>query len=418
MPKLNKIFSSRTGRAKAAKQGQAGYDNPRENIDPHIKTQAVSTRELSGSRITGIFYGDGTNLTGTGDNLGNHIATQTISGANIYATGDITTGDNLIISGAEAYIGKQTTSLPYYDDYTEMHVKKGLTMYKTDGGTERIMVVNNPAGSTEFFGNMEVRATGSTIAAPRIIGTTWFTSGTACQVQFGDAGNAWYNSHGGAMQLTSYHTLKLLGDRGSTDQLGADATSNVGVWICNTTAGSPALLVDGAASQTADLTQWKVNGGSTLANVDKDGNITTAGNISGATLTAGNFTGIIVMWSGTIASIPTGWVLCDGTNGTPDLRDRFVVGASSDLSGAAVTAIISSASLSMSGGSITHSHTNYAAGHIHGQNGDFTGMPGTEGPGQANWIGSAETDTATADITIEPESMAQPYYALAYIMKV
>lgn len=35
--------------------------------------------------------------------------------------------------------------------------------------------------------------------------------------------------------------------------------------------------------------------------------------------------GVIVMWSG--SSIPSGWALCDGTNGTPDLRDRFIVGA-------------------------------------------------------------------------------------------
>ncbi len=37
--------------------------------------------------------------------------------------------------------------------------------------------------------------------------------------------------------------------------------------------------------------------------------------------------GIIVMWSGAIGSIPTGWYLCDGTNGTPDLRGRFIVAA-------------------------------------------------------------------------------------------
>ena len=37
--------------------------------------------------------------------------------------------------------------------------------------------------------------------------------------------------------------------------------------------------------------------------------------------------GVIVMWSGAIASIPSGWALCDGSNGTPDLRDRFIGGA-------------------------------------------------------------------------------------------
>jgi hypothetical protein len=37
--------------------------------------------------------------------------------------------------------------------------------------------------------------------------------------------------------------------------------------------------------------------------------------------------GAIVMWSGSIGSIPAGYYLCDGQNGTPDLRNRFVVGA-------------------------------------------------------------------------------------------
>ena len=37
--------------------------------------------------------------------------------------------------------------------------------------------------------------------------------------------------------------------------------------------------------------------------------------------------GIISLWSGTIATIPTGWYLCNGSNGTPDLRGQFLVGA-------------------------------------------------------------------------------------------
>ena len=39
--------------------------------------------------------------------------------------------------------------------------------------------------------------------------------------------------------------------------------------------------------------------------------------------------GFIGMWSGSVASIPAGWYLCDGTHATPDLRDRFIVGAGS-----------------------------------------------------------------------------------------
>ena len=47
------------------------------------------------------------------------------------------------------------------------------------------------------------------------------------------------------------------------------------------------------------------------------------GSIRGADLTEG----VIVLWSGGRDSIPAGWVLCDGTKGTPDLRDKFIVGA-------------------------------------------------------------------------------------------
>ena len=42
---------------------------------------------------------------------------------------------------------------------------------------------------------------------------------------------------------------------------------------------------------------------------------------------SGIFPGMILMWSGTIDTIPGGWQLCDGTNGTPNLVDRFIVGA-------------------------------------------------------------------------------------------
>ena len=55
--------------------------------------------------------------------------------------------------------------------------------------------------------------------------------------------------------------------------------------------------------------------------------------------------GIIVMWSGTRATIPPGWVLCDGTNGTPDLQERFVYGVLNTEDPGAV------------GGSASHTHS-------------------------------------------------------------
>jgi hypothetical protein len=46
-------------------------------------------------------------------------------------------------------------------------------------------------------------------------------------------------------------------------------------------------------------------------------------------IAAGSPSGVIAWWSGSEASIPSGWVLCNGLNGTPDLRDKFVVGSGS-----------------------------------------------------------------------------------------
>ena len=55
------------------------------------------------------------------------------------------------------------------------------------------------------------------------------------------------------------------------------------------------------------------------------GSDTGTGSSGGGSLPMGS----IIMWSGDTSSIPTGWQLCDGTNGTPDLRNRFVMGAGS-----------------------------------------------------------------------------------------
>ena len=62
--------------------------------------------------------------------------------------------------------------------------------------------------------------------------------------------------------------------------------------------------------------------------------------------------GGIIMWSGAVATIPATWALCDGANGTPDLRDRFIVRAWQDDGGLAKTNL--TGSLTQSGGSINY----------------------------------------------------------------
>jgi microcystin-dependent protein len=166
-----------------------------------------------------------------------------------------------------------------------------------------------------------------------------------------------------------------------------------------------------------------------------------------AALRAAVPTGFIGLWSGAAAAIPSGWVLCDGTSGTPDLRDRFLVGAAG---GYAVGATGGSATqtITVNGHALTtaeipsHNHGVNDPSHAHGHNigdrygsasstnfdsaGNMTGGPfgGPIGPsgiailGAGTGIsiqnaggGGAHSHTATGATNLPP------YYALCFIMK-
>jgi len=172
--------------------------------------------------------------------------------------------------------------------------------------------------------------------------------------------------------------------------------------------------------------------------------------------------GGIIMWSGSTDDIPTTWALCDGLNGTPDLRDRFVVGAGSSYSvgatGGANSVALTIAQLpahahSFSGSSSSagyHSHsgsTNSTGTHTHSYsdsylayveigniydlqsrgrdgrkvNNNTTGSAGAHS--HSVTINSAGAHTHTISGTIGSTGSGQahenrpPFYALAYIMK-
>lgn len=143
--------------------------------------------------------------------------------------------------------------------------------------------------------------------------------------------------------------------------------------------------------------------------------------------------GIIAMWSGTIATIPLGWALCDGTNDTPDLTDKFVIGASVDSSGAKTEVTGSATQTGGSKDAIVVSHTHTAsvtdAGHTHGLTIDLKtetggGYPSGGASGSdGTWISSTNSATTGISITNSTEGSSgtnanlPPYYALAFIMK-
>ena len=162
--------------------------------------------------------------------------------------------------------------------------------------------------------------------------------------------------------------------------------------------------------------------------------------------------GLITMWSGSIATIPAGWLLCNGTSGTPDLRSRFIVGAGSTYTpgntGGSADAIV-----------VSHTHTgttgNQSANHVHTYSGSTSGVGNHSHSqvgvnelqqftqGGSGWASGATANTGgagahdhtysgtTSGVSADhnhafttgsagssgTNANLPPYYALAYIMK-
>ena len=137
--------------------------------------------------------------------------------------------------------------------------------------------------------------------------------------------------------------------------------------------------------------------------------------------------GMIMMWSGSTASVPSGWRFCDGGGGTPDLRGRFIIGAgyyAVGAKGGSADAVAVSHSHTFSGGA-----TSSAGNHRHrirrsNSDSGFGGSVGTDAVG-SNFIYSeyagAHTHTVSGTISASGSSGTNrnlpPYYALCYIMK-
>ena len=171
----------------------------------------------------------------------------------------------------------------------------------------------------------------------------------------------------------------------------------------------------------------KDSGGTTIVTHDNIYGIVGVQTAVGTTIPAG----MISLWYGSIGSVPSGWYLCDGTNGTPDLRDKFVVAAGSTYSvgatGGTATNTLTTNELP------AHSHTatftgSALAGHSHTIGGAFGGGGGIGGGDLNNSLGSTSTSSVSAGTPSGTVAVAStgsgasfsnipPYYALAYVMK-
>ena len=132
-----------------------------------------------------------------------------------------------------------------------------------------------------------------------------------------------------------------------------------------------------------------------------------AANIEGLPAESGFPSGGIIIWSGASDAVPSGWVLCDGTNGTPDLRGQFVLGAGGTYSpggtGGSETVTLTVSQMPR------HYHTLSYSASITDNVSSGSGVRAYVSPGKTHISENAGGD--------QPHPNMPPYYALCYIMK-
>ena len=207
-----------------------------------------------------------------------------------------------------------------------------------------------------------------------------------------------------------------MSDAGAASFNGA-VTANAGVNSSGTVTSSGTLAV------TGNLTVDGASGSSGQV-------LTSAGSGATPTWSTALPSGGIILWSGATNNIPTGFVICDGSNSTPDLRNRFVVGAGSTY---AVDATGGSANATIP----THNHSATSSvtdpGHFHNVLPRLSGAFSNTGAfiqtatTAQSQSGVGNTDTKTTGISVATSianagssgtnANLPPYYSLAYIMK-
>jgi len=231
--------------------------------------------------------------------------------------------------------------------------------------------------------------------------------------------------------------------------------SNTAEITANTTFGTPGLNLT-----TTGVTAGTYGGAVSVPQitVDSKGRVTNLSSIpvnsTLNTLNLGIPVGTIAMWSGPLNTIPDGWHIADGTNGTVDLRNRFVVGAGNTYApgatgGSADSVLVSHSHTATSTSTFTgsqlpnHSHGITDPGHRHSTPMGFTNIDESlhGGGSNRNW-GTLQTQPATTGISVNEQTAGTPsgsvststsistqgssatntnlppYYALYYIQKI
>lgn len=133
--------------------------------------------------------------------------------------------------------------------------------------------------------------------------------------------------------------------------------------------------------------------------------------------------GAIVMWSGLLANIPAGWHLCDGTSGTPDLRDKFILGTPAGVNpgdtGGAHSVALSTANLPAHthGSAGNHAHDLKTQGSLGSEDNRLNWIPNVKEAIRSGLVQSAGSHTHSSVGSGTAHENRPAYFKLAYIMK-
>jgi hypothetical protein len=373
-------------------------------------------------------------------------------------TSSFSEGDTLYVGTS----GTLTTTVPSGEGALIQNIGKVLKVHASNGsvmvtGAGRTNATPNLNDGNIFIGNGSNQATTASFNTTVDTHLNQSTAGTNSVLRWNGTDYDWYDS---ASTMTTYNYtatanqtsfsgnddntnslsytpgLIIVTVNGITYEDGTDYTATSGTSIIFTSGlelndevnviaftnfNLSTLDYDDLTNKPTIPTDFvsAANGGTFSGNVTINGTLA-ATTFSGVTTVP---VGGIIMFSGTISSLDSAWAICDGTNGTPDLTDTFVMGTATQSeigdTGGSADAIV-----------VDHTHTastNSAGNHRH----SITSGSGSSGGGNAADTSSsgatvytgyagAHSHTVTVNSTGSSGTNANlpPYYKLAYIMRV
>lgn len=449
-----------------------------------VYTKNGVTRVLSvGTNLTNsIYYGDiyanvgikvldngtdGTDAYFIGSVTGNVTGNLTSTNSNIdnLVAGNLTTA-NATITGASSTvkgIAEVTAQSGYFSNLSSGNIL-------VSGGTMNVATI-----AANQLTATNIRTGNAVITGGYINNLANITSGNASIVQSVATTSVATNFSSGNVAITGgyiksvsniYATLGTIDNFGSSNIIVTGGRVSGLTSLSATTIDTPTLTATGANISNANIASLTLTGGNlsgvsltqTVATTqpyyDSTANVATTAFVQSVVPR-----GVIWMWNSTAASIPTGWQLCNGSNGTPDLRDRFIVGAGASYTpgttGGNNTVTLSSTQMpphihpisivTSTGSAGGHTHTVSDPGHSHSyvksQNAyDQVPSPLAPAYGYTAWsttttttgssatgvsLAAAANHTHTINISDttgsqgdgQPHENRPPYYALCYIQK-